>query len=70
MQNIPYKQTHEALRDGDIYGLKKLLCSFVIVLAQKIYKYNWDRMEKAAKRNALKALVYLDALITLYRMPA
>ena len=27
-------------------------------------------MEKAEKRNTLKALVYLDVLITLYRMPS
>ena len=33
LKNIPYKQTHEALREGDIDKLKKLLCSFVIVMS-------------------------------------
>ena len=69
LKNIPYKQTHEALREGDIDKLKKLLCSFVIVISQKIYQYKWEGMDKTTKRNTLKSLVYLDALITLYRMP-
>ena len=70
LKNIPYKQTHEALREGDIDKLKKLLCSFVIVMAQKIFQYKWEGMEKTDKRNTLKGLVYLDALVTLYRMPS
>lgn len=71
IKNLPFKQTHEALRDGDNDALKQLLCSFVKTLAIKIYQYVWasygDNKEK--KRGVLKSLVYLDALITLYRMP-
>lgn len=30
LQNIPFKQTHEALKKDDKEALKKLLCSFVV----------------------------------------
>ena len=71
LQNIPYKQTHEALKMDDQEAQKKLLCSFVVRLANKVWKYSWDAIgdDKNEKRRILKALVYLDALITLYRMP-
>jgi len=51
--------------------LKKLLCIFVAKLGNNIWKYSWDAIgdDKNEKRRVLKALVYLDALITLYRMP-
>lgn len=70
-QNIPYKQTHEALKMDDYESLKTLLCSFVSKLASKIWQFQWDQLgdDKNEKRRILKALVYLDALITLYRMP-
>ena len=38
-------------------------------MSQKIYQYKWEGMDKTTKRNTLKSLVYLDALVTLYRMP-
>lgn len=41
-------------------------------LASNIWQYSWDAIgeDKSEKRRILKSLVYLDALITLYRMPA
>jgi len=72
LQNIPFKQTHEALKKDDEEGMKNLLCPFVVRLAKNIWQYSWDSMgdDKSEKRRVLKSLVYLDALITLYRMPA
>ena len=69
--NIPYKQTHEALKIDDQESLKNLLCSFVLKLGNNIWKYSWDAIgdDRNEKRRVLKALVYLDVLITLYRMP-
>ena len=71
MANIPYKHTHEALKKDDQEILKKLLCSFVVKLANKIWQFSWDQIgdDKNEKRRILQSLVYLDALITLYRMP-
>ena len=70
LQTIPYKQTHQALQNESIDELKKLLCSFAIKLAKDIWMYKWDKIkEKEEKKLTLKAMVYLDALITLYRMP-
>lgn len=57
------------MRNDDQDELRKLLCSFVVVLSQKVRKYNWTNMEKADQKNTVKAFVYLDVLITLYRMP-
>lgn len=35
-----------------------------------MWNYSWDQIEeKSEKKRMLKGLVYLDALITLYRMP-
>jgi len=44
----------------------------VVKLANKIWQFSWDALgdNKNEKRRILKSLVYLDALITLYRMPA
>lgn len=41
-------------------------------LASNIWQFSWDAIgeDKSEKRRILKSLVYLDALITLYRMPA
>ena len=71
LQNIPFKQTHEALKKDDQEALKKLLCGFVVRLANNIWQFSWDAIgdDKSEKRRVLKSLVYLDALITLYRMP-
>ena len=73
LEEIPYQLTLEAIEDqSDEWeeNLKKLLCNYVSVLASKIYKYEWDKFEtKEDKRQVVKQLVYLDALVTLYRMP-
>jgi hypothetical protein len=67
---LPYKQTHEALKNEDLTALQVLLCKFVTDIAIDIWEHTWDHVsDKKEKKNLLKALVYLDALITLYRMP-
>ena len=39
-------------------------------MARVVYNQMWDHIEdKKEKKSLLKALVYLDALISLYRMP-
>jgi hypothetical protein len=42
-----------------------------VKLANKIWQFSWDQIgdDKNEKRRILQSLVYLDALITLYRMP-
>lgn len=69
--NLPYKETYEALKTKDIDKLKKLLCSFVASIATQVWNNMFDKLkdDKKEKKRLLKALVYLDALITLYRMP-
>lgn len=69
LQTIPYKQTWEALNNDDQEELRLMLCSFVVVLAQKVRRYNFNNMQKVDQKNTVKAFVYLDVLITLYRMP-
>ena len=42
----------------------------MISIAYNIWNYSWDELsDKREKKRMLKGLVYLDALITLYRMP-
>jgi hypothetical protein len=67
---LPYKETHEALKASDEDGLRELLCGFVVSIAKGIWEYSWDAIDdKKEKKRVLKALVYLDTLISLYRMP-
>ena len=67
---IPYKYTHEALKNEDEPKLKELLCGFVVTMAIGIWEKSWDTIsDKKEKKQVLKALVYLDTLISLYRMP-
>jgi hypothetical protein len=73
LELIPYQNTLEAIEDQSEEweeNLKKHLCNYVCVMTNKIYQFSWDQMEtKEDKRRVVKQLVYLDALITLYRMP-
>lgn len=67
---IPFKETHEALKAEDEEALKNLLCGFVVSMAKNMWVSTWDSLtDKKEKKLHLKALVYLDALISLYRMP-
>lgn len=67
---IPYKDTFEALKNEDEDRLKELLCGFVVSIAKGVYEQTWDTIsDKKEKKTLLKALVYLDTLISLYRMP-
>jgi hypothetical protein len=67
---IPYKDTFEALKTDDEDRLKELLCGFVVSIAKGVYGQTWDTIsDKREKKTLLKALVYLDALISLFRMP-
>ena len=67
---LPYKETHEALKESDEDKLRELLCGFVVSIAKGVWEQSWDAInDKKEKKRILKALVYLDTLITLYRMP-
>ena len=67
---LPYKETHEALKNADHNKMKELLCGFVVNIALGLWESTWDSLsDKNEKKMHLKALVYLDALISLYRMP-
>ena len=65
---IPYKQTYEALQNDDKDALSELLSSFVRVSMQSSYQRFEPIESKREKKNLMKAHVYLDALITLYRI--
>lgn len=67
---LPYKETHEALKTADSDKLSELLCGFVRDMAVQVWEQTWDTLQdKNEKKQVLKALVYLDALISLQRMP-
>ena len=67
---LPYKETHEALKASDEDKLRELLCGFVVSIAKNVWEQQWESInDKKEKKRILKALVYLDTLITLYRMP-
>lgn len=67
---IPYKQTYEALQKEDTEALSQLLSSFVRVSMQGAYRRFEHIDQKREKKNIMKAHVYLDALISLHRMPS
>lgn len=69
LELLPYKETHEALKNSDYDALHQLLNRFVQQIAIEIWEKTWDSLDKAEKKLHLKALVYLDTLISLYRMP-
>ena len=66
---IPYKQTYEALQKQDETELARLLSSFPRVSMQQAYRGFEHIEQKRAKKNIMKAHVYLDALLTLFRLP-
>lgn len=70
---LPFKLTHEALQahQSNPDQLKGLLCSFACIIAKKTYQFKWQSFgsDKLKKRHCLQSIVYLDALIQLYRMP-
>ena len=67
---LPYKETHEALKNSDTEALRELLCGFVMNIAIQLWETTWDSLsDKNDKKRHLKALVYLDTLISLFRMP-
>ena len=49
--------------------LKEYLCGFVATIAEKTYEYTWPQSAEE-QMMTVQSLVYLDALIRLYRMPA
>lgn len=65
---IPYKQTYEALQKDDSDTLATLLSSFVRISMQTSYQRFEHIESKREKKNIMKSHVYLDALITLYRI--
>ena len=65
---IPYKQTYEALQKEDYDALSALLSSFVRVSMSSAYTRFEHIESKREKKNIMKSHVYLDALITLFRI--
>lgn len=68
IKQLPYKHTRKALKDEDRDALKEVLCSFVATIAEKTKQYSWPQSSQEQKK-VCQQLVYLDALIRLYRMP-
>ena len=66
---IPYKETYEALQNEDNEALQNLLSSFVRISMLSAFKKFDSIDQKRDKKNIMKAHVYLDALITLHRLP-
>ena len=68
---IPFQNTLEAIEERKDEDLKQMVCPYVRAIANKTHEYLWDSLkeDKKAKRQTVKQLVYLDALISLYRMP-
>ena len=66
---IPYKQTYEALQQEDQTELSRLLSSFARISMQNAFRGFEHIEQKREKKNIMKAHVYLDALLTLYRLP-
>ena len=48
--------------------LREFLCGFVATIAEKTYEYNWPE-DTEQQKTTVQSLVYLDAIIRLYRMP-
>ena len=68
VKKLPFKNTRKALVREDRDALKELLCSFVATIAEKTKQFNWPTTAEEQKAT-VQSLVYLDALIRLYRMP-
>jgi len=79
--DIPYSETYKALKNEkaeegeegpDKDRLKELICPFAVSIATRLYdKYivNLDSKEgKTEKKQLLRAIVYLDALMSMQRM--
>ena len=39
---LPYKETHEALKESDEDKLRELLCGFVVSIAKGVWEQSWD----------------------------
>uniref|UniRef100_A0A7S3FTU5 Uncharacterized protein n=1 Tax=Strombidium rassoulzadegani TaxID=1082188 RepID=A0A7S3FTU5_9SPIT len=66
---IPYKQTFLALQANDQEQLEKLLNPFTRKSMQAAYQGFSQIEQKRDKKQIMKSHVYLDALITLHRLP-
>ena len=66
---ISYKQTFEALQAGDKEKLSKLLSAFARISMEHAYTRFEHIESKREKKQIMKAHVFLDALLTLQRLP-
>lgn len=66
---ISYKQTFEALQAGDKEKLSKLLSAFARISMENAYSRFEHIESKREKKQLMKAHVFLDALLTLQRLP-
>ena len=65
----PYRQTFEALANEDEEALNKLLSNFALISMQNVFKRFEHIESKREKKDLMKCHVYLDAVLTLHRMP-
>jgi hypothetical protein len=66
---IPYKKTYEALTNEDEEALSELLSTFAKISMMNAYSRFEHIESKREKKQIMKSHVYLDALLTLHRMP-
>jgi len=41
INELPFKNTHKALKKANKEMLKEYLCGFVATIAEKTFEYNW-----------------------------
>lgn len=66
---IPYRQTYEALKLEDKEALSKLLSTFARISMENQYQRFEHIESKSEKKMIMKQHVYLDALLTVQRLP-
>lgn len=66
---IPYRQTFEALENGDEEALHNMLSNFARCSMENAYTRFEHIESKREKKDCMKEHVYLDALLTVQRLP-
>lgn len=66
---MPYRQTFEALKSEDKEALAKMLSTFARISMENSYQRFEHIESKREKKEIMKQHVYLDALLTVQRLP-
>lgn len=66
---IPYRQTYEALKSEDKEQLAKMLSTFARISMENAYQRFEHIESKHEKKIIMKQHVFLDALLTVQRLP-